>query len=352
MSRGEHAHAAVGDCFHCGLPLPPNEEFIEEIDGNPRHFCCIGCQSVCRAIYDSGLEGFYQRTSDGTLLAPPPEPPKDVGLYDLDEVQEEFVRDLGEEREIHLLVEGIHCAACVWLIERTLSRMPAVHNAQVNLSGKRLLLRWDNQHIKLSEIIKHLGQIGYAAVPFDPEAAEGTIKKQNRALLFRMAFAGFTMMNLMWISIALYSGAGTADGGQFLSLFQWLGFALATPTLFYSGWPFLKGAWSGLRHQHLTMDLPIAIGATTTYLYSVYVTISDTAVGEVYFDTVVNFMFVILVGRYLEAMSKRHAVAATQRLMDLQPRVANVLIDGEEKITPIRSVKAEQLALVPARTKM
>jgi P-type Cu2+ transporter len=342
----------AGGCFHCGLPLPPDERFSEEIDGAEREFCCFGCQSVCQAIYEAGLQGFYQRTPEGTLLAPPPEPPKDTALYDLDEVQEEFIHDLGAVREVHLLVEGIHCAACVWLIERTLARVPGVLNAQVNLSGKRLLLRWDNSRVKLSELINRLGQIGYAAMPFDPETAEGSIKRQNRALLFRMAFAGFTMMNLMWISIALYAGADTADDGKFLSLFQWLGFALATPTLFYSGWPFLKGAWSGLRNLHLTMDLPIAIGASTTYLYSVYVTVSPNATGEVYFDTVVNFMFVILVGRYLEAMSKRHAVAATQRLMDLQPRVATLLIDGEEKVTPIRSVKPEQLVLAKAGTKI
>ncbi|WP_428624202.1 heavy metal translocating P-type ATPase [Sedimenticola sp.] len=347
-----HELQAGSGCFHCGLPLPPDERFSEEIDGATREFCCFGCQSVCQAIYEAGLEGFYQRTPEGTLLAPPPEPPKDAALYDFDEVQEEFIHDLGEHREIHLLVEGIHCAACVWLIERTLNHLPGVLKAQVNLSGKRLLLHWDNTRLNLSEIINRLGQIGYAAVPFDPEAAEGTIKKQNRALLFRMAFAGFTMMNLLWISIALYAGADTADDGRFLSLFQWLGFALATPTLFYSGWPFLKGAWSGLRNLHLTMDLPIAIGASTTYFYSVYITISNQAVGEVYFDTVVNFMFVILVGRYLEAMSKRHAVAATQRLMDLQPRVATVLLDGEEKITPIRRVKPEQLVLVKAGTKI
>ncbi|MCW8927803.1 MAG: heavy metal translocating P-type ATPase [Gammaproteobacteria bacterium] len=345
--------AADNGCFHCGLPLPPpDQQFIEEVGGAPRKFCCIGCRSVSLAIYDAGLEGFYQRTPDGTPLAPPPEPPRDLGLYDLDEVQGEFIRELGEEREIHLLVEGIHCAACVWLIERTLNNTPGVLRAQVNLSGKRLLVRWDNHRIKLSGIIKRLGEIGYAAVPFDPEAAEGTIKKQNMALLFRMAFAGFAMMNLMWISIALYTGADTADDGKFLGLFQWLGFALATPTLLYSGWPFFRGAWTGLRNWHLTMDLPIAIGASTTYLYSLYVTVSDTAMGEVYFDTVVNFMFVILVGRYLEAMSRRHAVAASQRLMDLQPRVANVLVNGEEKVTPIRSVKAGQRVLVKAGNKI
>jgi Cu2+-exporting ATPase len=335
----------TGSCFHCGLPLPPNDDYSAAIAGEQRPFCCIGCREVCRAIYDAGLEGFYQRTPEGTLLAPPPEPPKDLALYDLEEVQEEFVVHHGEEREINLLVEGIHCAACVWLIERTLAAVPGIGSAQVNLAGRRLLVRWDNGRLKLSDIIRRLGEIGYAAVPFDPEVAEGALKKQNRAFLFRMAFAGFAMMNLMWISIALYAGA---DQSEFRSLFHWIGFVLATPTLFYSGWPFLRGAWTGIRRAHLTMDMPIAIGATTTYIYSVYITVSQSSVGEVYYDTVVNFMFIILIGRHLESVSKRRAVAATQRLLDLQPRGATVLRDGEEQLLPIRAVKPEDVVLVRA----
>jgi P-type Cu2+ transporter len=330
-------------CFHCSLPILPAERVTAEIDGEEQAFCCTGCKAVCQAIYDAGLEGFYQRTPEGTCLAPPPEIPKEVALYDLDEVQEEFVGDLGEEREIHLLIEGIHCAACVWLIEHTLTAMPGITAAQVNLSGKRLHVKWHNGRIQLSSIIQRLGQIGYAAVPYDPEMAEGALKRQNRHLLYRMAFAAFGMMNLMWISIALYAGA---NEGEFRTLFHWIGFALATPVLLYSGYPFYKGAWSGLKNFHLGMDLPIAIGATITYFYSVYITVSGSLGGEVYYDTVVNFLFVILVGRYLEAMSKRQAVAATQRLFDLQPRVATLLQENGEKIVPIRAVNLGDIVLV------
>jgi len=330
-------------CFHCGLVLPERKVFHGDIDGDQRSFCCHGCRAVCQAIYAADLQGFYRRTPEGVPLAPPPEPPKDIGLYDLDDVQGEFVDALGDERSIHLLVEGIHCAACVWLIERSLGRMPGIQAVNVNLGHKRLVVRWDNRQLKLSAIIRRLGEIGYAAVPFDPETAEGAIARHNRDLLYRMAFAGFTMMNLLWVSIALYAGA---DRGEFRGLFHWVGFALATPTLLYSGFPFLKGAWQGLRHLHLGMDLPIAIGATVTYLYSVYVTVSQPAVGEVYFDTVVNFIFVILVGRYLEAISKRQAVSSTQRLLDLQPRVATVLRGGREEVVPIRAVKAGETVLV------
>lgn len=330
-------------CFHCTLPITGTDRIDAELDGKSRSFCCNGCRSVCEAIYNAGLEGFYQRTPEGTLLGPPPELPRELGFYDLDEVQEEFVGDLGELRDIHLLVEGIHCAACVWLIENSLHAMPGVTEARVNLSGRKLHIKWDNSRQKLSSIIGRLGQIGYAAVPYDPDTAEGRINRQNRSLLYRMAFAGFTMMNLLWISIALYSGA---DKGEFRTLFHWVGFALATPALLYSGYPFYRGAWNGLRNLYLGMDLPIAIGASVTYLYSLYVTLSGSISGEVYYDTVVNFLFVILLGRYLEALSKRQAVASTQRLLDLQPRVATLVQDGAEKVVPIRSVKPGNRVLV------
>ena len=240
-------------CFHCTLPVSPDNEVVSAIKGESRSFCCIGCKSVCEAIYAAGLDGFYRRMYDGTALAPPPELPRELALYDLDEVQEEFVDTLGETREIHLLVEGIHCAACVWLIEHSLLGLAGVKQARVNLSGRRLHVVWDNSRLKLSDIIRRLGRIGYAAVPYDPDAAEDRLKRENRHLLYRMGFAGFTMMNLLWISIALYSGA---DKGEFRTLFQWVGFALATPTLLYSGYPFFKGAWSGIRHLHLGMRHP------------------------------------------------------------------------------------------------
>ncbi len=334
---------ATGSCFHCGLPVPVDVHFHVRLDQQERTFCCFGCQSVCKAIYESGLQGYYQRTPEGVLLGPPPEPPKDVEIYDFDEVQQEFTTCSGDVRSIHLLVEGIHCAACVWLIERGLQRVPGVQSAEVNLAGKRLHLRWDNSKSKLSDLIRALARIGYSAVPYDPESAEGAIKKTNRAMLFRLFFAGFAMMNMMWIAIALYSGA---DQDEFRGFFHWMGLLLATPTLLYSGYPFFRGAAGGLRAGHLTMDLPIALGLSVTYAYSLYVTLTNNQHGEVYFDTVTNLTFVILIGRYLEGMFRHQAVSATKRLMELQPRVALVMRDGQEQMTPIRGVKPGDHVLI------
>jgi Cu2+-exporting ATPase len=330
-------------CFHCGLPIAPEADFHARLDGAERRFCCFGCQSVCSAIFDAGLQGYYQRTPEGVLLGPPPEPPKDVEIYDFDEVQQEFTTCSGDLRDIHLLVEGIHCAACVWLIERGLQRVPGVQSANVNLAAKRLHLRWDNRRSKLSDVIRALTTIGYSAVPYDPESAEGAIKKANRAMLYRLFFAGFAMMNLLWISIALYSGASR---DEFRDFFHWAGLALATPTLLYSGYPFYRGAFGGLRGGRLTMDMPIAIGLSVTYAYSLYITVTASRIGEVYFDTVTNLIFVILIGRYLEGMFRHQAVSATRRLMELQPRVAIVMHDGQEQMMPIRGVKLGDQVLI------
>ena len=338
----QHSHG-THECFHCGLPVAAEADYNIELDGARRHFCCFGCQSVCAAIFEAGLQGYYQRTPEGALLGPPPEPPKDIEIYDFDEVQQEFTTCSGEIRDIHLLVEGIHCAACVWLIERGLQRLPGVQLANVNLSAKRLHLRWDNRRSKLSDLIRALAKIGYSAVPYDPESAEGVIKKFNRAMLYRLFFAGFAMMNMMWISISLYSGASK---DEFREFFHWMGLALATPTLLYAGFPFYRGALGGLRGGRLTMDLPIALGLSVTYVYSLYITVTANKIGEVYFDTVTNLTFVILVGRYLEGMFRHQAVSATKRLMELQPRVAIVMRDGQEHMTPIRGVKLGDRILI------
>lgn len=330
-------------CYHCGLPVLEAGVFSAKVAGVEREFCCFGCQSVCQTIYNAGLQSFYQKTPEGETLAPPPELSAELASYDLDEVQADYVDTLGDVRTINLLVDGIHCAACVWLIEHSLVKQLGVITAEVNLTSKRLRLRWDNEQTSLSKILQALGQIGYAAVPFDPDTAEGALAQRHRSLLYRMAFAGFAMMNLMWVSIALYSGA---DEGEFRNWFHWIGFLIATPTLLYAGYPFLRNAALGLRHRYLTMDLPIAIGASVTYGYSTYITVTGSVHGEVYFDTVVNFLFVILVGRYLEAISKRQALSATRRLLELQPKLATIITDGEPKVVPVRSVKVGDLLLV------
>lgn len=322
-------------CFHCSLPIPSSSDFSAEIEGEIRRFCCNGCLGVCLSIFDAGLEGFYRRTGENLTLSPPPELPDSVEMYDMDVVVEEFVDEEDGKSSVLLLVEGIHCAACVWLIEKTLKRMTGVIEASANLSTRRLKLCWDSEALKLSIIIRRLSEVGYAAVPYSPAAAESSLKGQKKSYLYRISFAGFAMMNLLWVSVALYSGA---DRGEYRDLFRYIGLGLATPTLLYSAYPFLRGAWSGLRSLNLSMDLPIAIGAIVTYLYSAAITVGGRLSGEVYFDTLVTFIFVILIGRYLETASRDRATSVTRRLLELQPRVAKKVTEEGEALVPVRSI--------------
>ncbi|HXH71422.1 MAG TPA: heavy metal translocating P-type ATPase [Mariprofundaceae bacterium] len=341
--------AAVGEstrCFHCGLSAEVATRCEGEIQGVVRSFCCSGCRAVCEAIHEAGLEGFYERLQrrEATLM-PPPEAPADLDQYDLPEIQSEFVHSMPDgRREAHLLVEGIHCAACVWLIEKALGGLPGVDFAEVNLAQQRLRVQWGQEEVALSAILRRLAALGYAAVPYDTESREGLLRRQNRKLLFRMAFAGFGAMNIMWISIALYAGAFTGIDVEQRRFFHWVSFAIAAPVLLYSGWGFTVSALRGLAMRYLTMDLPITIGAWTTFGYSAYQTLWGR--GEVYFDTVVTFLFVILVGRYLEAMAKRSASSATVRLLELQPRMATRLTAAGEERVPVRKLVAGDRVLV------
>lgn len=332
-------------CFHCGLPVEPAARLESSIQGTLRPFCCSGCMLVCQTIHDSGLAGFYDKLKSSDMLAPPPATARDLEQYDLEDVQADFVTTHDNISEATLLVEGIHCAACVWLIEHALKGEPGVKLCEVNLAHHRLRLCWDQSQVKLSVLLKRLAQIGYSAVPYNADAAEGAAVKRQRTLLYRMAFAGFGVMNSMWIAIALFAGAlSSSIDPEHVQFFRWVSFALCTPVLFYSGWDIIKGAVRGLMRGHLTMDLPITIGSMVTYSYSVWVTIYGGT--GVYFDTVITFLFIILVGRYLEGLSRRNATSATGRLMELQPRSALCLVNGEPQLVSVRALRIGDHVLV------
>jgi len=327
-------------CFHCGLAASGSTACHGEIADKKQLFCCGGCLSVCQVIHEAGLDSFYQRLQKRqTNLTPPPDAPSDIDQYDLQEVQQAFVEQCKDgSHQARLMVEGIHCAACVWLIEKALAGMAGIIKAEVNLAHHRLLLQWQPQDISLSQIMQRLATLGYAAIPFDQEKAEGHLNKQNRQLLFRLGFAAFGAMNIMWISIALYAGAFSGISAEYRQFFHWISLAIATPVLLYSGGPILNAAWQGLRHGRLAMDLPISIGALSTYLYSLWQTLQGGP--HVYFDTVVSFLFVILIGRHLEARARRNASSASLRLLELQPRMATrILANGQEERIAVRQLQ-------------
>lgn len=245
-------------------------------------------------------------------------------------------------KKMDLVSDSIHCASCVNLIEKTLINLAGVQKVRVNLTKKRITVEWDNETIKLGGVMDCITKIGHTAHPYEISDDEIKIKNQNKSLLYRIAFAGFAMMNMMWITVAMYSGAGA---GQYSEFFDLIGLALATPTLLYSGWPFLINSIKGLMTRHLNMDLPIAIGAISTYLYSTYVLFGSGS-GGVFFDTVVNFIFIILIGRYLESRARERALMETNNLRKIEPRMAAILINGVESKIGVFALDLDDIIIV------
>ena len=331
-------------CYHCGQPIAETGLVSRAVAGESRDFCCHGCAGACEAIYEAGLSSFYDKAEKDEARQPVPVIPKDLAMFDHDEVQGQFVDITKPVREIELMAEGIHCAACVWLIEHRLAKESGIVSAYVNFTTRRIRLKWNNNLIQLSRILQILGELGYASQPYDPQLSQQALERYNKGLLYRFAFASFAMMNIMWISISLYFGA---DDSEYQAFFHWVALGIATPTLLYSGQPFFIGAWQAIRGRRLGMDISISLGILTTYFYSLYVTFVPESGGSVYFDTLVDFMFFLLLGRYLESISKSKAVDATHRLMSLQPKIARQrMADGSERFTAVRLLKAGDLVWV------
>ena len=319
------------ECFHCGQPVPQNSHYPVVIDSVSREMCCRGCQAVAEAIVDGGLEDYYRhRTAkSGTAALDAadvvPEWLRQAKLYDLPEVQQSFVRqEVGEVREASLILEGIVCAACVWLNEHHLSGLPGVLSVEINYSTHRARVRWDNSRIKLSEILHAVAAIGYTAHPFDPGRQEQLFLKERQAALRRLFIAGIGMMQVMMYAIPAYVAGGDGTMPPWIeSIMRWASLTLTLPVVGYSAWPFFLGAWRDLKLRQAGMDVPVALGIGAAFIASVYATL--TGGGEVYFDSITMFVFFLLSGRFLEMGARRKAADAAEKLVKMQPAMASRL---------------------------
>ena len=289
--------------------------------------CCNGCLAVARSIVDNGL-GDYYRHRDAMPESPREAMPSvlsDLALYDHPQVQKTFVCAAGEnEREAALILEGITCAACVWLNEAHIARQPGVTAVDINYTTRRARVRWDERRIHLSQILEAVAAIGYRAHPYDAVKLEQLAQKERRTALWRLFVAGFGMMQVMMYAIPVYiatEGSMTVDIEQ---LMRWASFVLTLPVMFYSAAPFFVNAWRDIRFLRVGMDVPVAIGVGTAFVASAWATV--TGGGDVYFDSVTMFVFLLLSGRYLELMARQRAVRNVEALERAAPAIADLTL--------------------------
>lgn len=299
---------------------------VDNDDSKELFFCCKGCQGVYHLLKDEGLDSFYGKMGSNTL-----EPPKhlldDSARFDFEGFHKRYVTQRADGlKEISLIIEGIHCAACVWLNEKILTRAEGVIEANINFTNNKARIVWDENKIKLSQIIDKIRAIGYDAMPYDSRIQEESANRLRRTNYTKMIVGVFATMNIMWIAVALYAGyfTGIEDGHK--DILHLAEFLLASVTLFYSGSIFYKGAYTAAKHGFVTMDTLVATGSTLTYAYSIYASL--THAGEAYFDSVTMIVTFVLVGKYLESLSKKQAVDTLDTLSSIIPTEVAV-VNGE-----------------------
>lgn len=312
----------MSGCQHCGLPVPAD-------NAQEDRFCCRGCRAAYDMIRGLGLERYYrQRSIDPNEAALRPddgEAPRNYASY---------VRQDGEGQSVlHLMVGGLHCAACVWLIEAVLSRSPGVVSARLNMTTRRLVVVWRDGQTDADQLVGAIAALGYRLAPYDPALLEVETAQRQNVLLRAMAVAGFAAGNVMLLSVSVWSGAGEDMGPSTRSLLHWLSALIALPATAYAGQHFFTSALGVLRMGRMNMDVPISLALILTAAMSLFETIRGAE--HIYFDSVLTLLFFLLVGRYLDMRARGRARAAGEHLLSLSAAAVSVLDEhGHPKILP------------------
>ena len=334
-------------CYHCGLPVPAGSAYHARVLNEQRALCCPGCQAVAEAIVQGGLESYYSHRSDASINPDtlPQALTEELELYDRKDVQAPFVRHEGELADASLMIEGISCAACGWLIEKHLRRLDAVSEASLNLSNHRLRVRWNDASLPLSELLAELRRVGYAAHPYQADQAAERLAQENRRSMRQLGVAGLLWMQVMMATMATWPEFNIDLSPGMASILRWTALLLTTPIVFYCCTDFFKGALRDLRTRHLTMDVSVSLAIGGAYVAGIWSTV--TGEGELYFDAVGMFALFLLAGRFLERRARERTAAATAQLVNLLPASCLKLAeDGQTARILLRELQLGDRVLV------
>ncbi|BFU77575.1 heavy metal translocating P-type ATPase [Arcobacter sp. 15-2] len=327
-------------CSHCHLEFDESL-MINEPENKNLHFCCNGCQGVYHLLKDDGLDSFYEKVGKNKL-AKPLAVGSDSSNFDMESFTTRYIKKTDEGfSRVDLIIEGIHCAACIWLNEKVLDQTAGIVEVNINFTNNKAKIIWDEDVIKLSQIIDKIRSIGYNAYPYDRTESEKKATKNKKDFFLRMSIAIFASMNIMMIDVAKYTGYFTGIDDEMLRIIHMAEFIFATPVLFYSGWIFFRGAYYGLKNKIINMDFLVSFGATLSYIYSLYVLFGGA--GDSYFDSVAMIITFVLVGKYLEVLGKKSAVDTMDKIKSQIPLEATIIKNGGKKVVSLDEIKVDDI---------
>lgn len=270
-------------------------------------------------------------------------------VYDGQDLSRYISKEQDGSNVLSMMVEGMHCANCAFRIEGALNSEAGVA-ARVNLTTKRLTLRWKDPILKPDRWITLVKELGYKLTPFDITQLDDTDKRDEKFLLLCLAVSGFAWGNIMLLSVALWSSTEQSMGFATRDLMHWVSALIAIPTILFAGRPFFRSAWQRLRHGQTNMDVPISVALLLTTVMSLFETVQH---GEyAYFDSVVMLLFLLLIGRYLDRRTRGRARAAAQDLLTMMAGSATILENNQPRLLPIRELQSGMLLQVAVGEKI
>lgn len=332
--------AERGSCHHCGEALAS-----EAIGDGDRAFCCNGCAAASTWIREAALDDYYTlRTSPaGRVQADA----ADFGAWDRDVVLAEHSRVVPGGREITVLTDAMRCAACAWLIDRALRRQAGVLDAGANAVTGRVTVAWDPQRVALSTLMQRLAALGYRPWLATGDAREQAQRRERRRWLLRLGVAGLGAIQAMMFAEALYLDTAQQMPVATRDFFRWITFLVATPVVFYSGWPFLEGMWRELRGRRVGMDTLIAGSTLLAYIASLVETLRGGT--HVWYDAAVMFVLLLLVARMFEQRARGIASAQIDALARARPALAlRERNDGSAQQVPLGEIDIGDVLRVAA----
>lgn len=319
-------------CFHCGEPC--TEETLHYDDHS---FCCNGCQSVYALLSENNLCDYYSIDSTPGTTLKKPILSNQFGYLDDEQVQQKLISYKDNRiTKVTFFIPVMHCSSCIWLLESLYKINPAIAQSRVNFLKKELSITFSHEQISLRGVVELLTSLGYEPAINLSNIEEGIQQKDNRKILYQMGVAGFCFGNIMLISFPEYFGLDSFTQSSFSKLFGYLNMVLSLPVFLYSSRDYFINAWKGLRKQHISIDVPLALGILVLFVRSAYEVISHTGIG--YFDTHAGLVFFLLIGKWFQ--QKTFDTLSFERdYKSYFPVAVTVVKDQTETTVPVTSLQ-------------
>ncbi len=329
LEPAEPGLSAAG-CAHCGAPVAPGAG----------RFCCTGCEGAHALIAGLGLEAFYRRRETASGELRPADAPPAIRFATHARPERG-----GEEHSLDLMVSGLTCGACVWLLEQALAAEPDVLRARAGLSTRRLSITWRGPAERADALAALVARLGFHVVPWSPACLRAAEDAEGQALLRALGIAAFGSMNVMLVSVAVWVGTDMGEGTR--SLMHWLAALIALPTVLVAGMPFYRSAWSAIRAGRVNMDFAISLGVLATTAMSLSETLRNGP--YTWFDGATALLAVLLAGRVLDRGARRRVRQVCAELLALQSgEVALLTSTGETRTVPVESIHPGDRLLIAA----